>query len=75
MCFSLCTHSEEFSLETAAFQIIRGGLTSLDLATVQFGNGTSLYMTILAGWGMIADIDIESERFRRIGEARFTLGM
>lgn len=25
------------------------------------------------GWGLLADIDIESERLRMIGEARFTV--
>ena len=25
------------------------------------------------GWGLMADIDIESERLRMIGEARFTV--
>ena len=62
-------------MEMATFQIIRGGVTALDLATVQMSDGTSKIMSILAGWGMVADVDIESERFRKLGKARFTLGM
>ena len=58
----------------AAFQIIRGGVAPIDLATVQLSDGSSLYMTIMASWGMIADVDIESEKFRKLGKARFTLG-
>lgn len=58
----------------AAFQIIRGGLASMDLATVQLSDGSTVYMTILASWGMIADVDIESEKFRKLGKVRFTLG-
>ena len=31
-------------------------------------------MTLLACWGIVADVDIESESMRSIGEARFVLG-
>ena len=59
----------------AVFQIIRGGVAALDLATVQMSDGKSLIMTILASWGMVADVDIESEKFRTLGKARFVLGV
>ena len=65
---------EEFSLFNAAFQIIRGGVAPLDLATVQTGDGGKCYMALLANWGFAADADIESEKFRKIGETRFLLG-
>ena len=58
----------------AAFQIIRGGVAPLDLATVQTGDGGECYMALLANWGLVADVDIESEKFRRIGDTRFVLG-
>lgn len=67
-------HSEEYSLMNAAFQIIRGGVAPLDVATVQTGDGGKCYMTLLANWGLCADVDIESEKFRKIGETRFVLG-
>lgn len=66
--------SEPYGVESAAFQIIRGGVIPMDMATVQLGNGTSTYMTLLAGWGIVADIDIESEKFRKLGKSRFLLG-
>ena len=66
--------SEEYGLEAAAFQIIRGGVVPMDLATVQLSDGTSMYMTLLSSWGFVADIDIESEKFRKIGKVRFVLG-
>ena len=66
--------SEDYKLENAAFQIIRGGVVPMDLATVHLADGTSTYMTLLAAWGMVADIDIESEKFRKIGKTRFILG-
>ena len=72
---SLFPSSEEFSLLNAAFQIIRGGVIPLDIATVQTGDGGKCYMSLLANWGLVADVDIESEKFRKIGETRFILGM
>ena len=67
-------YSEEFSLTNAAFAIIRGGVTPADLATVQLHNGEQVYMSLLSCWGYAADIDIESEVLRVIGEARFLVG-
>lgn len=32
-----------------------------------------LYSFLSVGWGLMADIDIESERFRALGDARFTV--
>ena len=65
---------EEFSLVNATFQIIQGGVIPMDITTVQTADGQTLYMTILSGWGMVADIDIESEKLRKIGDTRFILG-
>ena len=70
----LISSREDFSLEMAAFQIIRGGVVPMDLATIQLCDGTSTYMSLLGNWGIVADVDIESERFRKIGDARFTIG-
>ena len=72
---SFSTDREEFSLMNAAFQIIQGGVIPMDIATVETSDKQTLYMTLLSSWGMIADIDIESEKLRRIGESRFILGM
>ena len=58
---------EDMSLASAALQIIRGGVEAVDLATVHTVSNETLYMLLLAQWGMLADIDIESERFRRLG--------
>ncbi len=45
----------------------------MDVATVQTIDSKQCYMTLLGNWGIMADIDIESESMRRLGEARFTL--
>lgn len=60
---------------SAAFQIIQGGVIPMDIASVETASKQTLYMTLLGSWGMIADIDIESEKLRMIGESRFILGM
>ena len=46
----------------------------MDITTVETADKQTLYMTILSGWGLISDIDIESESLRKIGETRFLLG-
>ena len=46
----------------------------MDITTVETADKQTLYMTILGGWGLISDIDIESESLRKIGQTRFLLG-
>ena len=46
----------------------------MDLATVQTSDDKKHYMCVLSSWGLVADVDIESERWRSIGENRFILG-
>ena len=46
----------------------------MDIASVQVADDTKRYMTLLCNWGMVADVDIESEKWRSIGETRFLLG-
>ena len=58
----------------AAFIIVRGGLRQADLATVEMKNGSKVYMSLISCLGYMADMDIESERFRYLGENRFILG-
>ncbi|GAV09313.1 hypothetical protein RvY_18877 [Ramazzottius varieornatus] len=45
----------------------------LDLLYVQ-SLTSQRYAFLSFGWGIIADIDIESEKFRKLGENRFTVG-
>ena len=58
----------------ATFQIIQGGVIPMDITTVETADKQTLYMTLLGGWGMVADIDIESEKLRKIGDTRFVFG-
>ena len=45
----------------------------MDLA-VAYTPGNKYYFNLLIGWGLISDVDIESEKWRSIGEKRFVLG-
>uniref|UniRef100_A0A096MFK2 sphingosine kinase n=1 Tax=Poecilia formosa TaxID=48698 RepID=A0A096MFK2_POEFO len=51
-------------LLNCCFLLCRGGIRPLDLVSIT----TSL------AWGFVSDVDIESERYRGLGSARFTLG-
>ena len=67
-------YREELSVTNTAFQIIRGGIQTIDLATVHTTTET-VYMFLMVAWGLVADVDIESEVFRRLGpQIRATLG-
>jgi len=64
---------EDFSVANAIFQIICGAVTPMDVLTANTIKGTK-YFCLLGEFGIIADIDIESEKYRRIGELRFIFG-
>ncbi|XP_060191521.1 sphingosine kinase 1-like isoform X1 [Lycium barbarum] len=53
----------------ATLAVIRGHKRSLDVATVSQGQKRYFSVLMLA-WGLIADIDIESEKYRWMGSAR-----
>lgn len=56
----------------AAFGIARGWSRPLDLAVVDTGHARRASFLSLS-WGFISDCDIESERWRCLGGARFSL--
>jgi diacylglycerol kinase family enzyme len=58
--------------ETAAFAVARGRAMPYDVATVLQENHRFVSF-ILVAWGIVADVDFESERFRWMGGARFTV--
>ncbi|KAK4271532.1 hypothetical protein QN277_020216 [Acacia crassicarpa] len=53
----------------AALSIIRGHKRSLDVATIKQGE-TRFFSVLMLAWGLVADIDIESEKYRWMGSAR-----
>ncbi|GAA6108567.1 sphingosine kinase 2 [Tachysurus ichikawai] len=76
-------------LINCCFLLCRGGIRPMDLVSVttsppppsassdQNGRPSSpkrLFSFLSVAWGFVSDVDIESERYRGLGSARFTLG-
>ncbi|KAJ1911824.1 hypothetical protein H4219_005816 [Mycoemilia scoparia] len=59
--------------EAATIAIIKGNTKPMDIMSVSFSSGVVKYCFLSVTWGIIADIDIESERLRWAGPARFDL--
>ncbi|XP_039168558.1 sphingosine kinase 2 isoform X2 [Eucalyptus grandis] len=53
----------------ATLAIIRGHKKSLDVATIKQGDA-KFFSILMLSWGLVADIDIESEKYRWMGSAR-----
>jgi len=56
----------------ATFQIICGAVAPMDVLTANTIEGTK-YFCVLSDWGIIADIDIESEKYCRIGQKQLQM--
>jgi len=59
---------------SAAFVLTKHTVVPMDACAVDTCTGKRLYSFICVEWGIVADVDIESEKFRSLGKARFTLG-
>lgn len=46
----------------------------MSLLSLQLASGQSLFSMLSLAWGFIADVDLESEKYRCLGEMRFTVG-
>ncbi|EEC15789.1 sphingosine kinase, putative, partial [Ixodes scapularis] len=66
------SHTANDPIVAATLGVAKGRISPLDLMLVETPKG-ALYSFLTVGWGIMADIDIESERLRAIGEIRFTL--
>lgn len=55
---------------SSTLNIVRGRISPMDLVHIQTSE-KDMYSFLSIGWGIMADIDIESERLRYLGEARF----
>ncbi|XP_009376260.2 sphingosine kinase 1 isoform X1 [Pyrus x bretschneideri] len=53
----------------AVLAIIRGHKRSLDVATICQGR-MKFFSVLMLAWGLVADVDIESEKYRWMGSAR-----
>lgn len=63
---------ESYDPLNAAFLIVKGKQQPLDLAAIE-QNDSKYYSFLSLAWGLIADVDIESEKFRFLGALRVDL--
>lgn len=56
----------------SVLNVIHGRIVPMDLVKVETEK-ECFFSFLSVGWGLMADIDIESERLRAIGEARFAV--
>lgn len=54
--------------------LCRGTVMPMDLVSVTTCSGARLFSFLSIAWGFISDVDIESEKYRHMGSARFTVG-
>ncbi|KAM4843441.1 sphingosine kinase 1 [Thomomys bottae] len=56
-------------------QLLCGRLLSpMNLLSLHTASGLHLYSVLSLAWGFVADVDLDSEKYRRLGELRFTVG-
>ncbi|MEE6483158.1 hypothetical protein FKM82_013450 [Ascaphus truei] len=54
--------------------LCRGTVVPMDLVSVTSCSGIRSFSFLSVAWGFISDVDIESEKYRHMGSARFTVG-
>lgn len=65
--------NEELLL-SCGFMLCKGLVGSLDLVSIQLSSGQRLFSFLSLAWGFVADVDIESEKYRHVGVIRFLMG-
>ncbi len=68
----LSQSGESYDPLNAAFLIVKDRQQTFDLAAVQ-QNNLEYYSFLSLAWGLISDVDIESEKFKFLGALRFDL--
>ncbi|XP_074926617.1 sphingosine kinase 2 [Chelonoidis abingdonii] len=61
-------------LLNCAMLLCHAAVTPLDLVAVTTASGARCFSCLSVAWGFVSDVDIESEKYRHMGAARFTLG-
>ncbi|GLE02708.1 hypothetical protein PINS_up011563 [Pythium insidiosum] len=64
---------ERFRPRNAAFVLAKGVPQPLDITAVRNPHGERMYSFLSTEWALIADVDVESEKLRALGGARFTV--
>ncbi|XP_029785003.1 sphingosine kinase 1 [Suricata suricatta] len=66
--------TKEDLLTNCTLLLCRRLLEPMNLLSLQVTSGLRLFSVLSLAWGFVADVDLESEKFRGLGELRFTLG-
>ncbi|KAL0993074.1 hypothetical protein UPYG_G00102900 [Umbra pygmaea] len=61
-------------LLSCGFLLCKGLLSRLDLVSIHLASGRRIFSFLSLAWGFVADVDIESERYRHVGAMRFMVG-
>lgn len=65
--------SVDEAIKLCSEQAIQDKTCPADLVKITFGHATTIWSFLSVGWGLLSDIDIDSEWLRRFGELRFTV--
>lgn len=65
--------SKEDAIQLCCEQINRNDTVLSDLVKITYGRDSTIWSFLSIGWGLLSDIDIDSEWLRRLGEIRFTV--
>ncbi|XP_061567577.1 sphingosine kinase 1-like [Cololabis saira] len=65
--------NEELLL-SCGFMLCKGLVGSLDLVSIRLASKQRLFSFLSLAWGFVADVDIESEKYRHVGAIRFLMG-
>ncbi|XP_074519572.1 sphingosine kinase 1-like [Halichoeres trimaculatus] len=66
--------SSEELLLSCGFLLCKGLVSRMDLVSIHLSSSPRLFSFLSLAWGFVADVDIESEKYRHVGAARFTVG-
>lgn len=66
--------SSEELLISCGFLLCKGLVSHMDLVSVHLSSSPRVFSFLSLAWGFVADVDIESEKYRHVGAARFTVG-
>lgn len=59
---------------TSTYFLCKGLHSPMDLVSLWTASGKRLFSFLSFGWGFVSDVDIASERYRKLGSVRFTVG-
>uniref|UniRef100_A0A670Y708 sphingosine kinase n=1 Tax=Pseudonaja textilis TaxID=8673 RepID=A0A670Y708_PSETE len=66
--------AKEELLMNCTYFLCKGLHAPMDLVSLRTASGKRLFSFLSFGWGFVSDVDITSERYRKLGSARFTVG-